>query len=226
MDSANPVALADMTPENRQVSYETGLDRYFQALPHLAIWGHAVMNQRDRILQSAADSVNGDDENFSLVESFHRSADSVFFVYALHQLRATIVLIAKSLPDERVSEAIGRSVQSFDAQLPWLRSARNIFAHFDEYIQGAGRMQKATPGAALNFVHNTHLGRERGNLTARDYILSVTIIPGGPAIEVGVNESARAARGLVVEVEGICREFLASESVTKTRRFPGESQDR
>lgn len=206
-----------MTPDNRQVSYETGLDRYFQAWPHFAIWGHAVLNQRDRILQATADSLNTGDENFSWTESARRSADAVFFVYALHQLRATIVLIAKSLPDNKVSKKIGNSVKSFDAQLPWLRNARNIFAHFDEYIQGAGRIQKAEPGAALKFAHNTHIGREGGDLTASDYVLSVTIAPGEPPIEVGVNRSARAAVDLIGEVQGLCREFLTSGSVTEIR---------
>ncbi|WP_340686340.1 hypothetical protein LCL61_08590 [Amycolatopsis coloradensis] len=184
-------------------------ESYFQAHLHLKTWLKAVDTQWNRIIRTAEEDVRSDtfEEFVSLDVVLQLRADAILFSFALNQLRSTAVLLGSYMPGELAVE-VDQVVAEFDSKQPWVREARNILAHFDEYVRGLGRRQKASAGGHLQIHSSTTMSVKDGHRgKVADYALCIEIVPGMEPIKVNVHQSTGDAIKMAQTVEKICLRF-------------------
>ncbi|WP_125801266.1 hypothetical protein [Amycolatopsis sp. WAC 01416] len=188
---------------------DTFTESYSQAQIHLKIWLKAVDTQCGRITRAAEEDVRAYRfEGFvSLDAVLQLRADAMLFSFALNQLRSTVGLLGSCMPGELAVE-VEQAVAEFDSKQPWVREARNILAHSDEYIRGMGRRQRASADGYLEIRSRTNLPtREDTRINVADYALTIEIAPGLEPIEVNVHKSTGDAIEMARAAEEICRKF-------------------
>ncbi|MFE5504532.1 hypothetical protein ACFQ73_18370 [Amycolatopsis japonica] len=184
----------------------TAPDSYFEAQSHLRTWLIAVDRQWARIIQAAEEHVQKDPLRGIgyLDDVLKLRADTILFSFALNQLRSTAVLLGTYMPEDLASE-VAHAVMVFDTSQPWVREARNVLAHFDEYVRGQGRRQKARTDGRLQVISNMKMangGFSQGKVA--DFVLSIDIAPGSELIEVNVHKSTGDAIRMTRAIEDIC----------------------
>ncbi|EME64340.1 alpha/beta fold hydrolase [Amycolatopsis decaplanina] len=188
---------------------DTATESYSQAQIHLKTWLKAVDTQWGRITRAAEEDVRSYrfEEFVSLDVVLQLRADAMLFSFALNQLRSTVGLLGSYMPEELAAE-VDQAVAEFDSKQPWVKEARNILAHFDEYIRGMGRRQRASIDGCLEIRSRTSLPtREDSRVNVADYALTIEIAPGLEPIEVNVHKSTGDAIEMTRTVEETCRKF-------------------
>lgn len=93
----------------------------------MVLWVHAAERQRDRVVDRSA-------------EKSHRITDAVFFVIALRNVRLSL----ERLVALDAAPGYAAAIQAiFDESVPSVTDIRHALEHYDEYVLGAGRGQKA-----------------------------------------------------------------------------------
>lgn len=93
----------------------------------MVLWVHAAERQRDRILDGSA-------------ENSQRITDAVFFVIALRNVRLALERLIRLDAAPGYADAI-RAI--FDESVPSVTDLRHALEHYDEYVLGVGKAQKA-----------------------------------------------------------------------------------
>lgn len=130
-----------------------------------------------------------------------READAYMFVHALHHLRMAVLLVrrtAKASMREKIDEEIGR----FDEAVPDVKKLRNALAHFDEYVQGEGNLQRNSSSAGLNFTYYSERlpPYDDDRIQIGIYVIKAKISPDLPPLEVEVVSAGAAAFALYENV--------------------------
>jgi len=90
----------------------------------LGQWAAAVEVQRARIGdRSATEAVN--------------QLDAIFFAIAVRNVLRAAEWAKKLLPAD-----VGREIERFEERVPRAQDVRDVLEHFDEYLQGTGKLQR------------------------------------------------------------------------------------
>ena len=109
-----------------------------QALASVLEWRHAVDVQAIRVLTPGATA-----SGFS--GPVTKQADAYLFVIALRNLIRGVRLVRATVDVDRRS-IVDAGLAAFDAEITNAVSLRDVLEHFDEYLQGQGRLQRPRPG--------------------------------------------------------------------------------
>jgi hypothetical protein len=126
----------------------------------LDIWTLATIQQGETLLRITREWSEDQerptiDQSNTILSFFraHRSA-SHLYVLSLFQCRIALDFVEKTCDVERESQ-VSRAISELDRVVPALRDMRNAVVHFDDYIQGRGRLQRGLVMPGLHYSIRT-----------------------------------------------------------------------
>jgi hypothetical protein len=164
-------------------------------------WMNAAQMQASRILDALRQpGTNVFDD--AIANQVTLTSDTLTYPICLSLVRRSAIL-AMRYADQQRDHEIRDALERFDNAVPDVVKVRNILSHFDEYAEGAGRLQTdpADPGTGLwhTIRHTTDIGRY-GETVILAHHISLSIAVTSPAIELDVVSSLRAGRDLTETV--------------------------
>jgi hypothetical protein len=101
----------------------------------VVVWRHAVDVQALRLLTTGTGMPDG---------PVTKQADSYLFAMALRNLLRAVELVRNTVaPERRVTIEIAQ--EAFRLEFPKAIAQRDVLEHFDDYLQGMGKLQKGKP---------------------------------------------------------------------------------